>query len=856
MKMCLSKKIALVMTLMILVPIFSNQSAAVASAAATPTFMQSKVEIVGEGEAYQLEIKNKVTGSTYKWSSSNTKVAKTTSKGLITSVDKGTTTVKCKITYPSKKTKTISCNVTVTIPATEINITNAVLVNGAHVLLLGESMNFNTEIVPAKTSDKILWSIGGGDEACIRIDDNAEGIVTATKAGKVILTATAAKTATKVDADKSIINDAIIIEVVGPTATVKSAEITGSSELKVVFDSPVNMNTVIGLNNKLSANIEVMLRKDIKGVLAKDPGTLTASLSTDLKTLTITSVNMFEGEYSINFNDKILTTSGVVLVPYTKLLSYTDNFAPSIASTDLDDTGMIATIRFTEPVDLTDFKVSNAMVLPLTATADPTTLSTLNNKLNYVASVDKKSVTINLSRIATSDYGKLFSVTFSGIKDMSGNVPTSFTIPVHLNTDITQRPQARPLYANRTAYNTVTVTFDRAIQFAGFAYVNSGASISGVVDANDNKKVNYTISSTEALLNGSVKVQVGYWNSYNVMLSDDYSRTMREFFVDFTADKTSPTLITYEFDVPTSILTLTYNEDVSLSQTTGIFSSSLTTVTDDIKSGTNITFTKIQYTENNKVIKLKMTNMTLAGNYTFTLDQGFALDNFRNMSLSRQISISNATETSAEFPGPYLVEQSSINLSEIYLYFAKKIDVASAETVSNYHIAGVTILSARVSNNTSESGATVVLTVAEGSIIVTVAGRPLVITGLRGYNGSYTPITSLTKLIDLKDNLKPFYIDPPVFDTTSKNVIRLNFSEQITGTLTVKVYQNFGGAWNEIPVSAVTITGTSAYINLTYIPANNTYLRVDVVSNNIKDTSGNASVAMAPTMGVLATYTN
>ena len=83
--------------------------------AATPSFKETKVEIIGEGETYQLDIKNKVDGSKYKWSSTNTKVARVSSKGLVTSVGKGSATIRCIITYPTNKTKTLNCKVTVII---------------------------------------------------------------------------------------------------------------------------------------------------------------------------------------------------------------------------------------------------------------------------------------------------------------------------------------------------------------------------------------------------------------------------------------------------------------------------------------------------------------------------------------------------------------------------------------------------------------------------------------------------------------------------------------------------------------------------------------------------------------------
>jgi hypothetical protein len=203
----------------ILLPLFWTQSSALVKAAASPKFKQEKIEISGVGESYQLEILNKQAKSTYHWSSSNGKVAKVSSSGLITTENKGTATIKCKITFASKKTKTLSCNVTIIIPATEIKINNAKIENGAQIMQVGESYNFNRDITPSNSSDKTYWSLDASDEEAnphaVRIDDSSSGTVTALRRGKIVLVATAAKEATAKEAAKSYVKDAIIIEVVG-----------------------------------------------------------------------------------------------------------------------------------------------------------------------------------------------------------------------------------------------------------------------------------------------------------------------------------------------------------------------------------------------------------------------------------------------------------------------------------------------------------------------------------------------------------------------------------------------------------------------------------------------------------------
>lgn len=165
----------------------------------------------------------------------------------------------------------------------------------------------------------------------------------------------------------------------------------------------------------------------------------------------------------------------------------------------------------------------------------------------------------------------------------------------------------------------------------------------------------------------------------------------------------------------------------------------------------------------------------------------------------------------------------------------------------------MTVISAQVTKNTKDNGATVTLTVADGAIDVTVE-RPMTITGVKGYNGSFTEITAFTTTVALKDNKKPYYINS-VFDKTTKNTIHLNFNEQIQGTMTVRVtqYTQTGNVPIEFS-NSVTVNGTSVDITLTSPPMNNTNLWINILDNKITDISGNPAVPMQTQIGVVALY--
>jgi hypothetical protein len=694
--------------------------------------------------------------------------------------------------------------------------------------------------------------VSGGDASCISIDNPTEGIVTAKTAGKVTLEVAAAATASEAAAKKSSIDDAIIIEVVAPSASVQSAEIISTTELRVTFDSPVKSDTVLGLNGKLSTNVEVLRRNDTKGVLAADPGTLTGSLSTDGKTLTITPSATFAGEYRIVCSKNVLTSAGVAIEEYSKALTFIDNYPPVYLGTTIDDTGFKASINFSEPMDFSGLSVTRPTIMDGSTSMSPTTTNIIGNRLNYVASTDKKSLVIDLVNIASTDYGKKFSVIMAGLKDMAGNNMINYTQNVMVYADNTLRSQAVPLMITRTGYYTLTATFSRGINPSspGYIQIKNGSMILGTVDTTDNKKVNYTLTEYDANLTGYNQVKLSMWNSYNVITTDNTASTGREMMIDFSVDKSNPVLISSDYDVSTTTLTLSYNKEVTLAFATGIFTTRLTTITNEIIPGSNVSYTNIPYTTDKKVIKLKLTNISTLGSYSINLPYGFVNDSYRNPSITRDIVVSNSTGTSTELPAPYNIMQNSANLNQIIIEFGNRLDEASARNVANYSIPGVNIISADLNKNTTNDGATVILTLVENSIDVTVE-RPVKISGVMGYNNSFTPLVGFSQMVLLKDTKKPRLVSNPIFDTVTKNSIRLNFDEPITGALTVRVSL----ANNSLVVlsQTVTISGNTANIVISEYVSKGTGLKIEILNNSLTDNNGNTA-ALDPNYFTAAIY--
>jgi len=857
-----AKKIGVLLIMTIAMLLVCSVGSMRVKAAATPKFRTGSIELTRIGAVYVLEILNKVDNSKYKWTSSNENVATVSSNGIVRAAGVGTAKIKCVITYPSGKTKTLTCNVTVRIPATDIRINNATLSNGSHVMRVGESYKFTCTVSPTNTSDKIYWYLDDSDPNsninAVRVN-SSNGIVTAQRRGKIVLMAAAAKEASEQAAKESSVTDAIIIEVIGPSNEVVSAEIIDAKTLKVVFGTEIKESTVIKNNGNITDNIQIDRLMDSTGKKAADPGTLSAVLSGNMKTLTITASNSFNGYYGITFTSGILTSQGSAIYQDYFRVSYLDSsfdntedqdtgtddtyedeptdrdtVAPDLAGVTLDDDGMTNIITFTEKMDFSRVQVSNARAVSGSGSVSPTTITYLNNEYNYSFSADGKSMIINLSAINSEDYNKSFVVTISGVTDEAGNSLKNGSVDVILMTSTAPMPQAIPLSIVRSSYNTLTATFSRAIRVPGYVYINNGSFYYGQVNPENNKQVIFTISDYDAYLTGVQKVSIGFWDSYNVKPGDTTANRLHDFNVNFTTEKVRPVLVTYKFNPDHRILTLTYSENVKAVSEYGVLQYTLNSYKYTDQTG-YLEYAVISVVDN--VVELALKNMTLYGNYTFTLYEGFVWDNYRNLSVSSPITLYNVSGESGtnKLAEPYSIYQSVVNNSIIYIEFADKLDVATALDVDNYRISGGEIEDIKLINN-NINGATIQITMVKGSIKVN-GKYTMRISGIKGFNGSYSEMDEYTANINLVENTDP-QLKSIVYDATSMDTIKLVFTENITGTMTVRLQERDTGY---IIDNTLTVSGDTVSIKMGRVPADGTHVVIYVLDNRIVDVNGNES---------------
>ena len=176
-KTILAKLLVMAMILSFAITVAPNTS--VSAATKKQPEISKKVSSILIGKTYNLNIKNKVAGSTYKWTSSDKKVATVDNRGVVTGMKQGTVTIKCKITAP-KATYQLSDKVTIRQPAKSVKINNKIA-----TVNVGQTYDLNRTISPKTSLDITTWT---SDDSDI-VKMGKKGKFTALKEGTATITA-------------------------------------------------------------------------------------------------------------------------------------------------------------------------------------------------------------------------------------------------------------------------------------------------------------------------------------------------------------------------------------------------------------------------------------------------------------------------------------------------------------------------------------------------------------------------------------------------------------------------------------------------------------------------------------------
>ncbi|MGF7145290.1 hypothetical protein HNQ56_003731 [Anaerotaenia torta] len=146
----------------------------------TPSLTASTV-LLTNATTYDINLNDKIPGSTYKWTSSDTKVAKVNSKnGLVTAVSEGTATITCEITPPDGEIIKLQSVVTIGYDDNAPNLSDTSLDLG-----IGDKYTIKAENTLAKSNIRFASS----DKSVVKVG-TANGKVTAVSAGEAYITCT------------------------------------------------------------------------------------------------------------------------------------------------------------------------------------------------------------------------------------------------------------------------------------------------------------------------------------------------------------------------------------------------------------------------------------------------------------------------------------------------------------------------------------------------------------------------------------------------------------------------------------------------------------------------------------------
>ncbi len=858
MKKRVSKLIAFLLVFTLMLPVFGTIAETITAQAAAPSLNVTSKKVY-LGTTYQLELKNvdKADTNSIKWRINRKAICTIDQTGLLTPVKYGTTTAFCDIEFKNGTKQTLKCTVYVRnrIQPTSVTITNKTESGlNYRTLYIGKTLTIQKTVQPSKVTDTAYYVSHNEDVATV----SSKGKITAVSEGIAMIEVRYGVSKTDaMRADNKAV-DRIFIHVTEkpkpiptvtptPTATptptpviepeVADVKMVGSQELQITFSEPVNKASVIS-DGKL-VNGTVFIGKD---GTAADCGSIVPALSKDKRILTLALGGALNGNYSIVVTDKVRTEDGDTFRQYVKIANWKDTIGPAYIGTSVGYTGWECSINFNESIDIKDMTIEG-----VSGTTDALLVSYLQDISNYKLSADKKSITLDLSgAITDKTKSVVVNVKLKGIRDNAGNSTAGLIQSVTVRTDISTKPLAQILSAERISRTQIAVTFSGAISYPGMVTFNNNtygvATSYGVVDVEDPTIVYYEIPASYQKLTTTQIVSFSNWYSYNASSLQNGSYTM---LLDLSLDTTAPMLESYTMTnavqdgISVAKLTLTYNKDIAIASTLQPMSIRVRSTNGNISTLDAISVSaKVE--GNTVTYVFADTALLESGVFQITLPEGMVADKFENYSFAREIQVNKNTTSSTELPAPSGVLQDTANLSIVYVTFANKLDPVSAEEIVHYYIAGnnnsriYPINASVVTQN--DNGATVALTFANGTFTGTVSSYELVINGVSGFNGSYTAISDAHVLLSAVENECPH--TSSTIRLSDANTIQLTMSEPVSGTIKITATDTITG--RKINGTGYGTGTNTVYITLDSAPtATTSILRFVVTSNEIIDMNGN-----------------
>ncbi|GEC91585.1 hypothetical protein [Brevibacillus brevis] len=570
-------------------------------------------------------------------------------------------------------------------------------------------------------------------------------------------------------------NDAID----GPTGDLKvdSVAAVSGSQIKINFSIPVS-NAGDKLFNAQSKALNTTNVKVAPLGSAAAIGNLTASLSEDGKTLTITNDVAFNGDYSVYVKkDSIISKDDVnkKVAEFLGNVKITDSTAPVYTGVTYD--GSTAIVKFSEPLKSVG-----------TVTLDGKTLTASD----YTLSGDTLEVT-GLTA------GKASTLVIVGATDNAGNIiapnPTTVTLTAPVDT-------VKPTVAVSAKNTTLTFKFSEALKLVNadggqnpddFAKVTIGNATftlgASHQDAND--KTKFTVDAaqyvTGSFLNATVKVEA--FTDKSGLVGDAFTTS-----VMLTKDNTAPAFVSASSK--DDKLIVKFDEDVDANSLTSVaikYTDKDNVVTN--KPSVGLTGVVSSYDANNNGIidgddenylVLPVSDVALVengklkpGKYEVTIGAGKVQDKVPNATTADTkftLTVTGSSESSAvvEVVDEETNQEQGVP-GKLVVKFNKQM-ASSALVAGNYSLDGVALNPSTSNLYFDGSKDKVVIELPEGFISAS-GNRLLKVANVVDVDGNTLKAGEDTDVVNLDENVKPVASSVALVD--SSNFV-INFSEEIS----------------------------------------------------------------------------
>ena len=585
-----------------------------------------------------------------------------------------------------------------------------------------------------------------------------------------------------------------------------------ATQVQVKFNSPINEDSLFDVNGNFNVDTVSITPVDLQTA-----GTLSGTLSTDGKTLTVTSTQILTGRYDV-LVENLETTKGVEVEKYEELVTFAaDKTAPAITGTSKPTSGTVK-VSFSEPIKnlgTVSFKLANG-----TTVGDNTV-----NGVTYTFVPGSEEVTFTLGSEVPAN--GTVTATFIGLQDQNGNLISPNPTIVSLFKGAADGVAPTVASITQTSANKFAVKFSEEIQSVPTVTLNNAAT-TVVKDSTDATRYIVTAATP---LDGASTVAVSNFTDLSGVAGTPVSKV-----VSFVKDGVSPKVVSSAVVVDATdkkeYLEFTFDKDIAFGVTPTVDATGgsylkdfITTSVDDL----DISLEAVEYkaTSNKKVIRVGLDAFLDAVDVkgaVYTLNLAFTDVNSTALVPADTTTVTftrgeDGTAGSIAVLEALSVAQGADN-NKVNVTFDQAVDGASATNPANYKVDGAIV---------------------ESVTLLPAAGTQVAVLNLKansnGFTGTRNISISNVKALGSSKVMTPFFENTVSLNenvaatvTTAKltgtNQVTLTFSEAVTNGAAADFELYIGG--NKLAANDVVTTAAGTDVTTLVLT-----LEDDVTASNI-----------------------